>query len=337
MKVQLYSEGLRFIAKSGVGKAIKHQQKALEVNHIPCQINGYGFDYDVIHINTVGLVSVMRAFIARLRGKKVVVHAHSTAEDFRNSFFFADAIAPLFKRWISFVYKQGDVIVTPTPYSKKLLSTYNLNRHIEVVSNGVEIEKFAYDANSAKQFRDEYGFSDEDKIVLSVGLQIRRKGIHDFIEIANELPDYKFMWCGYTSPYLVTKDIREAIQSAPDNVYFPGYLNNLLGAYSGADVFFMPTYEETEGIVMLEALANERPIVVRDIPCYDEWLTDGLDCYKGHDNETFRMLIEQVASRKLKDLTQEGYEVVKERSLEKVGYQLQSIYMGLVGEVRHEI
>ena len=35
------------------------------------------------------------------------------------------------------------------------------------------------------------------------------------------------------------------------------------------------THEETEGIVVLEALATETPIVIRDIPVYYEWLEHG--------------------------------------------------------------
>ena len=41
---------------------------------------------------------------------------------------------------------------------------------------------------------------------------------------------------------------------------------------TAADAFFFPSREETEGIVVLEALASHQDVVVRDIPVYKGWL-----------------------------------------------------------------
>ena len=38
---------------------------------------------------------------------------------------------------------------------------------------------------------------------------------------------------------------------------------------SGANAFFFPSYEETEGIVVLEAFASHQHVVLRDIPVYE--------------------------------------------------------------------
>lgn len=337
MRVLLYSEGLRFIAKSGVGKAVKHQEQALTMNHVPCQVNGRHFRYDVVHINTVGPLSVFKANVAKIKGRKVVMHAHSTEEDFRNSFFFSNPLAPIFKEWLQFVYRHGDVIITPTPYSKKLLLTYDLNREIIPVSNGIDLDKFTFSASRAEDFRRLYGFRKDDKIVLSVGLQIKRKGIDDFIDIAKKMPDHQFVWCGYTNPKLMTADVKHAIEQAPVNVHFTGYLKDLVGAYSAADVFFMPTYEETEGIVMLEAMAVKRPVLVRDIPVYEGWLENGVHCYKAKTNEAFVSLIRGITSKELKDVTQAAWLVAKERDIHHIGKQLLVIYSSLVGDFRHEL
>ena len=46
------------------------------------------------------------------------------------------------------------------------------------------------------------------------------------------------------------------------------------GAMTGSDAFFFPSYEETEGIVVLEALASHQHTVLRDIPVYNGWIDE---------------------------------------------------------------
>ena len=46
----------------------------------------------------------------------------------------------------------------------------------------------------------------------------------------------------------------------------------LIGAFSAAKAFLFMTYEENEGIVVLEALSAQLPLIVRDIPVYNKWL-----------------------------------------------------------------
>ena len=117
MRILLYTENEKLLAKSGLGKAIKHQMKALELAGISYTTNPFD-DYDILHINTYFPVSYRLACKAKKRGKKIVYHAHSTEEDFRNGFVFSKQVSPLFKKWLIRCYSLGDVIVTPTCYSK---------------------------------------------------------------------------------------------------------------------------------------------------------------------------------------------------------------------------
>ncbi len=107
MKVLLYSEGMKYISKSGLGRAIKHQMKALELNNIEYTTDPKD-DFDLMHINTFWFKSYFMAKKCRKMGKKVVYHAHSTEEDFRNSFMFSNLVSPIFKKWIMKCYNLGD-------------------------------------------------------------------------------------------------------------------------------------------------------------------------------------------------------------------------------------
>lgn len=323
MKILLHSGHLKIIEKSGVGRAIKHQMKALALNNIPYTTN-LKDDYDVVHINTIFPESYQLSKRAKRLGKKVVYHAHSTEEDFRNSFLFSNQLAPLFKKWISKCYSSADLIVTPTPYSKELLDGYGLGKPIVAISNGIDLDFFKKNLVNSNRFRERFHISKDKKVIISVGLFIKRKGIIDFVNLAKMLPQYKFIWFGYTNLITVPKEVRTAVETKLDNLIFAGYVppEVLKEAYSGSNLFLFPTYEETEGIVLLEALAMKLPVLIRDIPIYDKWLIDGINVYKANDIEQFKIKIVAILEGTLPTLVEIGYKVAQERDLKIIGKEL---------------
>ena len=327
MKILIYTSNIKGLEKSGVGKASSHQKKALDLMHIPYTTNPKD-DYDIVHINTIFPDSIVMAKKAKAKGKKVIFHAHSTEEDFRNSFKLSNALAPAFKEWLKTCYKQGDLILTPTPYSKKLIESYGIKKEIIAISNGIDLKFFNKTKEAGQRFRKKYNFKTSDKIIMSVGLYIERKGILEFLELAKRMPEYKFIWFGYSDPALVTLKVKEAMKTKTDNVFFPGYVSSdeLKDAYSGADIYIFPTKEETEGIVLLEALAMKIDSIISDIPIYDDWLTDGYNIYKAKNVDEFESKIKDLLNGKLPSLVNQGYKAAAERDITKIAYQLKKIY-----------
>lgn len=236
------------------------------------------------------------------------------------------------------LYTQADAIITPTPYSKKLLEGYGITLPIYPISNGVDLARYQPDASKITAFRKYFSLAPEDKVVLGVGLFFQRKGLLDFVEVAKSLPQYKFIWFGSISKVIIPPKINEVLEHHPDNVIFPGYVKGAIieGAYSDANCFFFPSYEETEGIVVLEALAAKQQVIVRDIGAFDPWLVDGKNCYKGTDNETFVQLIESCIEGTRKDTKEEGYATAEERSIESVGQQLKHVYEEVLAQKAHD-
>ena len=333
LKVLLYTEGLKTISKSGLGKAIKHQMQALKENGIDYTTD-LDDDYDILHINFYGPKSYLFAKKAKKEGKKIIYHAHSTEEDFRNSFIGSNLVSPQFKQWLITCYSLGDMILTPTPYSKKILEGYDIDVPIISISNGVDVNFFKKNSKLGKEFRKKYDFRNDDKVIMGVGLYIERKGILDFVELARRLPDYKFIWFGHSPLAASPAKVRKAVNTKLDNLFFPGYVEpeELKGAYSGADLFIFPTQEETEGIPILEACSAKIKAIVRDIGVFDEWLLDGVNVYKAKDVDEFEEKIVKVLNNELPDLTEEGYQVALNHDIKKVGKDLVNIYKDVLGE-----
>lgn len=327
MKILLYFEAEKIISTSGIGRALKHQQAALDSVGIEWTCNPED-DYDLLHINTTGLNSASMIESARKASKPVIYHAHSTEEDFKNSFILSNQFAPMFKKHIVSLYSMADYILTPTPYSKSLLEGYDIKVPIEVISNGIDLNRFGYDEEKVKAFRRYFNLNEYDKVVIGVGLYFERKGLKDFIEAASMLPNYKFIWFGYTPLMSIPKAMREIVENHPENVIFPGYVKGPIieGAYAGADCFFFPSYEETEGIVVLEALASRQTCVLRNIGAFSCWMEHEKNCYMGENVYDFVDLIYKVVEKKLPDVTEAGRKTAEERSIEKIGIRLKSIY-----------
>lgn len=333
MKVLLYTEGLKTIGKSGLGKAIQHQIKALEYVNVNYTLNPND-DYDILHINTYFPRSYMLAKRAKKNGKKIVYHAHSTEEDYKNGFIFSKQTSKMFKKWLIKCYKLGDVIVTPTLYSKKLLQGYKglENKKIYAISNGIEMDFFKKDEKLGKKFRKDYGFSKNDKIIMGIGLYIERKGIVDFVELAKRLPEYKFIWFGYSPLAAATAPVKKAVNTKLPNLFFPGYVeqNVIKEAMCGVDLYIFPTLEETEGIPIIEACACKTNAIVRDIEIFDGWLEDGKNVYKAKDVDEFEKKIKDFFAGKLPSLTEEAYKIAESRDLRNVGKQLKNVYEELL-------
>lgn len=327
MSVQLYTGSLSLVEKSGVGQALLHQEEMLSAAGIESTRRSAA-GARTVHINTVLPDAPLAAALAHLAGKKVIYYGHSTPEDFRNSFKGSNFFAPLFRRWIRFCYQRGDVVITPSPYSKALLERCGVRRPIHVLSNGVDTRFFAPSVQRRQAFRARYGLGENEKAVLSAGHFIARKGLLEFVELARKLPDTRFFWFGYTDLKLVPAEIRRAIKSAPGNLTFPGFVSReeLRDAYCGCDVFAFMSHEETEGIVVLEALACGIPTVVRDIPVYREWLTHGLSVYKATDDWSFLRNVAGLLDGSLPSLAAGGLAVARSHSIPVMARQLRAVY-----------
>ncbi|MGO2289907.1 MAG: glycosyltransferase family 4 protein, partial [Lactococcus cremoris] len=264
---------------------------------------------------------------AKKAGKKVIFHGHSTKEDFQNSFIGSNIAAPFFKQYLMHFYRAADLVITPTDYSASLLRSYGIKCPILPISNGIDLTKYSRSEAKEQAFREYFSLKSDQKVVVTAALYFKRKGIDDFIKVAERMPDVTFIWFGYQNLWTIPGWIRRIVKkNHPKNVLFPGYIKGDIfeGAMSSADAFFFPSREETEGIVVLEALASHQKTVVRDIPVYHGWL-DSTCVSMATDVEGFVNQLQDVLDGKV-DKTKEAYQVAESRTIEKVAQQLADAY-----------
>lgn len=325
MKVCVYLEIEKYFDTSGIGTAVENQRKALRRNGVEVT-NDPSEDYDVLHINTIGPKSF---YLSKKTNKdtKIVIHAHTTAEDFKGSFLFSDKISPILKKYLKYYYDQADILLCPSGYTKEKLDDYNLSLDPKVISNGIDTEKFQTKEDLRYEYRKKYNINEDETVVFSVGSVFMRKGIDTFSEVGKEFPDTQFIWFGPIYSKLQNKKAQKVVKSSPSNVRFVGKIDNVLGAYSLGDIFFFPSYRENQGIVTLEAASSGKPLVLRDIPGFRIW-SDEKDCYKGTKKENFIKAIRKLLDKEnlRKDMGRKAQETAIEHDLKRIGQKLQRIY-----------
>lgn len=328
---------MRRISKSGIIAAFEHIKEALRMKRIVYTTNIKKGDFDILHLNLgIGPLSKYYAEKYKKQEKRIIIHAHSTAEDFEGSFRFSKRLKPLVKKILPFFYGSADLILCPSEYTKKLLRRYGIKNEIEVISNGVNTKKYRQNDRKRKEYRKREGIAEGTPLVFCVGHVFSKKGALDFAKIAESMPDFQFRWFGTIySPFLVDYGkLERYIKNPPPNLKFTGFYEDIIEAYSAGDIFLFPSYDENQGIVILEAASFGKPIIVRDIPAYRGWLFHGKNCLKAKTNTEFCKYIKMVAkdTSLRRRLVEGAKKLAEENSLDKVGERLKEIYLRVLSK-----
>ncbi|MFY1645006.1 glycosyltransferase family 4 protein, partial [Methanoculleus bourgensis] len=193
-----------------------------------------------------------------------VLTAHSTPRINEGNVAFSKRINTIYPK----IYRQFDHIITISEPCHRETEQLVPNIPKTLIPNGIDREYFRRDDEKRESFREEYGIGPDQRVVLSVGQQTPRKGIYDFFKLADQHPDMTWVWVGGFPYGTLSKDyakIQMLKAHSHENVIFTGVIDDISRAYSGGDIFFMPSHAETFGLVIVEALSSGLPVIARDI------------------------------------------------------------------------
>lgn len=289
---------------SGVGSACRNLTEGLRtlgVEVVRNRISSSGIDVVDVHVSSDPM-SFLLLLKHKSSGKPIVMHAHTAWGDIASTFNFSEKLESFMQFYLKNHYRQADIIIAPTAFAREmLLSELGLfDKPIEVISNGVDTKKFAFDPARRSAFRKRFGIARDKIVVYGVGNRVARKGIATFAKMAALFEDCEFFWAGSGYPKALV-NLGETRDFSGENLHFPGYLEDARDIHCGGDILLFPSLYETEGIVPLEGASCGRPLVLRDIQAYEGRF--GRGCFKcGNDGEFGSALERLVASRKLRRL-----------------------------------
>jgi glycosyltransferase involved in cell wall biosynthesis len=147
----------------------------------------------------------------------------------------------------------------------QVLKDYGVDAAVEVIPTGMQMRQFAN--ADGKRFRRRYAIPETRPVLVHVGRIAHEKNvdflIHVLHNVRQQIPDILLIIAG-EGPAL--KHVKLLVQKRKlnKNVLFVGYLNRdsaLLDCYQAGDVFVFSSKTETQGLVLLEAMAVGVPVV----------------------------------------------------------------------------
>jgi glycosyltransferase involved in cell wall biosynthesis len=225
-------------------------------------------NYDLIHVHTPFVAHYLGLRLARELKVPCVETYHTFFEDYLHHYLpwvpklIARGIArTISKRQCNAV----DAIVAPSKPMLDVLRAYGVKAAAEVIPTGLQEHSFK-DADG-KAFRIKYGIPLERPMLLFVGRVAFEKNISFLLEMTKVLiekhPDALLVVAGQGPAEKILHKLAADL-GLDNNIKFIGYLDRnteLNACYQAADIFVFSSKSETQGLVLLEAMAQGTPVV----------------------------------------------------------------------------
>lgn len=281
----------------------------VKVDSIPPEINGkigtiryihnyiISGNYDLIHVNEFPMLYYASIAVKTMKIKPVMVFTEHATSNRRRK------IKPIrfLERWI---YQEYDRIICISDAVKKelksWLSPFSEEKFV-VIYNGLLLDSYkrARPAIRTELFP---GIEAENILLCMVGRLSYEKNHHYMIEVMAQLPDkFKLIICGDGPLYdelfdeVKKKNLNEQIR-------FLGFREDVASVMKASDIVVIPSLTEGFGLVSIEAMACEIPVVCTDVPGLSE-IVENAGIKVPLDNvDSFVVAIENMMEPKIRKL-----------------------------------
>jgi len=269
-------------------------------------------DFDLVHIHTPFLAHRAGVRWARNHGLPCVETYHTLFEEYFHHYlpFLPKRLLTAAARMISRKECDGvSAVIAPSSAMKQALLTYGVSSPIHIIPTGLRLADFSN--CDGPSFRARHGIAPERPVMAYVGRVAFEKNL-DFLlrvteQVRRDLPDMLFVIAG-EGPARTSLERAVTKRGLTNNVRFVGYLERkteLPACYCAADVFVFASKTETQGLVLLEAMALGVPVVGLAEMGTKDVLQEGAGCRIAPDDVAgfarvlTQLLADRTASRAL--------------------------------------
>lgn len=219
------------------------------------------FHPDVIHLVDPVILGATGLAAARLLNRPIVSSYHTNLAAYCEHFGFSLLTRPM---WLynRFIHSQCSLTFCPSPSTAHMLRAQGFE-HLRIWPRGVDTTLFRPERRNTtlrEHWLSEHGTTHTKTILLYVGRISREKNL-DLLVDAYQHMDHERCHLVMVGDGPALAETQQALHNVP--VTFTGYLTGeaLAEVYASADVFAFPSYTETFGQAVLEAMASGLPVV----------------------------------------------------------------------------
>jgi 1,2-diacylglycerol-3-alpha-glucose alpha-1,2-galactosyltransferase len=209
------------------------------------------------------------------------VSAHVVPASLVGSIIGAKYWLPLARMYMRWYYNKADMVLAVSGMVATVLHDELRVPRDKIVTfyNTIDMRRYAHTVSEAKKARKKLGIAADAFVVLGNGQVQPRKRLDVFVAMAQTLPDVSFVWVGGIPFGQLGADyaaMKQLMETTPKNLVVTGVVphEDVRDYMLAADVFCLPAEQENHPMCVLEAASAGLPIVLRDIPEYDDTFGD---------------------------------------------------------------
>lgn len=227
-----------------------------------------GRRWDAIHIHTPFRAHKLGVRLAKRTGRPTVETYHTYFEEYVAHYlpWLPPSLTRMIARRASRkLCGEVDHLIVPSQQMVEVLERYGVGTPATVLPTGLALEEFA--RGDGPRFRQAHGIGAAQPTLVTVSRLALEKNIGFLLQVArrlvDEFPDLLFIIAGEGPDAERLKKLAQSL-GLQGNVRFFGNLDRrtaLLDCYRAGDVFVFASPTETQGLVLIEAMALGVPIV----------------------------------------------------------------------------
>lgn len=304
-------------------------------------------DIDIVHVQTPFVAHYAGIHLGRALGVPVVVSYHTFFEAYFEKYLTwlpGAWLRAMARRYSRRQCNQVDAVISPSRQMLEKLREYGVSRPAAVIATGLPEASFEVVPHNA--FRERHGLPDDAYLLLYVGRVAHEKNIELLIamfeRVQAAVPHAMLLIAG-EGPALQGLRKRAHATGRGAQIRFVGYLDRsteLLECYQASDTFVFASQTETQGLVLLEAMASGLPVVSTASMGSLDVLVEGQGCLISPPQpQAFadRVITLYADAGQRVELARRGIAYARAWSTEAKAQRMLDFYRGvLAGEVRSE-
>lgn len=244
------------------------------------------YQFDVVHTNSEFTMGVLGRMVAHEIGCASVHTYHTVWEDY--VYYVTHGVADeaaraITRKYSSFWCNRFDAVIVPTTKTRRLLESYGVKSHLNIIPSGLAIDRFApalHGEAIRSRVREECGVKPGERVLLYLGRIAKEKNLDQVLRVFPHLhaahPEVRLVIVGEGPLVPALKEQAQALNIA-DSVTFPGPKpwKEIDNYYAMGDVFVSASHSETQGLTYIEAMASGLCVVAYNDPCLEGVIESG--------------------------------------------------------------